>query len=425
MKPPRATDRCRACGNGRLVDVLSLGAQALTGVFPRARDEAVPEGPLELIRCAGNEDEACGLVQLRHDFDPEALYGDGYGYRSGLNPSMARHLRKLAIWALARAEAGPGALIVDIGSNDGTLLAAMPAHAKLAGVDPLARRFAAGYPPGTILVPELFSAERVRRELGQRQAALVIAAAMFYDVADPLEFLRGARSLLADDGLLVLELAYWPTLLERTAFDTICHEHVAYYGLSQLLWLAKRAGLAVLEAELNDANGGSFRVAFGVAGGPRSPRPEGISSLLEDERALQSDALHARFRERVLERRDALRAIVRSAAAEGRPIAGYGASTKGNVLLQFAGFTTKEIPVIGEVNGDKFGCFTPGTRIPIAPEDEVRRAYRDLLVLPWHFREFIVRKEEPFLRAGGRLLFPLPKPQWWTSADLQGTVASD
>ena len=254
--------RCRLCGNDRLAQVLDLGEQCLTGVFPRQPGMPLTRGPLQLIRCHRDDSrDHCGLVQLSMSYPAAEMYGANYGYRSGLNRSMVDHLRDKAGRLLHRVRPGPGDAILDIGSNDGTLLACMPADGPtLVGMDPSADKFSRYYPPHVERIAEFFSAAAWRRRMGQRRARLVTSIAMFYDMEEPLDFARQVREVLADDGYWHLEQSYLPLMLERNAYDTVCHEHVEYYALRQIVWILERCDMKPVDVELNDVNGGSFAV---------------------------------------------------------------------------------------------------------------------------------------------------------------------
>lgn len=401
---------CRICGGKALLPILSLGRQALTGVFPKTKGQRVASGPLELVKCDESPRRGgCGLVQLRQSYDKDKMYGKSYGYHSSLNRSMVEHLHGLVAKILKRVALKPGDLVVDIGSNDATLLKAYPSKGPvLAGIDPTGRQFRKYYPRHIRLIPEYFSAAAIRRRFGDKKAKVVTSIAMFYDLEAPLDFMKQVHDVLADDGVWVLEQSYLPTMLEMNAYDTICHEHLEYYGLRQIRWMVERAGLKILDVELNDVNGGSFAVTLAKAGSAYRENAAAVAKLLRREKSLAGRKPFDAFRRRTLAHRDALKRFFQKARARGMTVVGYGASTKGNVILQFCGITTKELPCIGEVNADKFGCFTPGTLIPIVSETEAKARKPDfMMVLPWHFKDFILKKEAAFLKTG-RLLFPLP-----------------
>lgn len=403
--------RCRICGNTDLQPALSLGEQALTGIFPRTADASITRGPLELVRCRGAGH--CGLLQLRHSYDLAEMYGPDYGYRSSLNRSMVAHLESIVRRLTTRVKPGADDLVLDIGSNDGTLLRAYPEHGPtLVGMDPSAGKFRKYYRQDIHLIVDFFSAARLAEAFPGRKAKIVTSIAMFYDLEDPVAFMKQIEQILADDGVWHFEQSYMPAMLRVNAYDTICHEHLEYYGLSQIRWMAERAGLKILDVEINEVNGGSFAVTVAKAGSRHKPDAEKVEAVLREEISLglDTDAPYEAFAGRVFDHRTQLRTTLERIRGEGSTLLGYGASTKGNVILQFCGFGPNEIPAIAEVNADKFGCFTPGTGIPIIPEAEARAQRPDyLLVLPWHFRENLLAREADYLSRGGRMLFPLPR----------------
>lgn len=406
----RAIDRCRICGNQTLAPVLSLGEQYLTGVFPRERDVGLTCGPLELVRCDGAD--ACGLVQLRHTYDHGEMYGPNYGYRSSLNNSMVRHLADKVARLRTRVSLTDADLVIDIGSNDGTLLSNYPAGGPtLVGIDPTAAKFRSFYRSDIRVIPEFFSAALLDRHFPGRRAKLVTSIAMFYDLEAPQEFAAQIADVLADDGMWHFEQSYLPSMLRKTSYDTICHEHLEYYALRQIKWIADRTGLKIIDAMFNEVNGGSFAVTLAPAAAPYLEATEKIDAILAEEArmGLQAAETYGAFAERVTDHRSRLLDLLREIRASGKRVVGYGASTKGNVILQYCGLTEAEIACIAEVNPDKFGCVAPGTWIPIVSEAVAKASHPDyLLVLPWHFRENLVAREQAYLRGGGKMIFPLP-----------------
>lgn len=411
---------CRICGHQRFHDIVDLGQQALTGVFPKTREQPVPVGPLQLIKC-DDSTGGCGLVQLRHSHEPEEMYGENYGYRSGLNRSMVTHLERRVNEAQTLAQLEPGDVVLDIGSNDATTLRAYGNRGlRLVGIDPSAGKFRHFYPDWIDCVPDFFNAATYRATCGDQRAKIVTSISMFYDLEDPTDFMRQVHSILADDGIWVFEQSYLPLMVERDAYDTICHEHVSYYALKQIDWMARRVGFEILDVELNDINGGSFCVTVAKEGSSLTPNRERVTDLLAKEAndGYSGLVVYEQFRSRIVQHRGNLLRAIRNWQAAGKTVYGYGASTKGNVVLQYCGLTVADIPMIAEVNEDKFGCFTPGTLIPIASEAEVRGRHPDaMLVLPWHFRENILEREGEYLQAGGCLLFPLPTVDFVTRPD--------
>ncbi len=404
----KKVDKCRICGNTHLVRVLDLGEQMLTGVFPREKDAKVTTGPLHLVKCAGG-DEACGLLQMEHSYDLGEMYGENYGYRSGLNASMVAHLNNKVKRILGLVKLQAGDLVIDIGSNDSTTLQAYPASGPvLVGVDPTGVKFHSYYPPHIQLIPDFFSSALVKARFPGQKAKVVTSFSMFYDLEDPMGFMRQVFEVLADDGVWVFEQSYMPTMLDTNSYDTVCHEHLEFYALRQIKWMADRVGFKILDVEFNDINGGSFSVTVTKSLGDSVVVPA-VQKILDDERARGLDTLkpYQEFAERVVRTKRDLLKFIETAHAEKKTVAVLGASTKGNVLLQYCGLTTKEVESVGEVNPEKFGCYTPGTWIPIIPEQELLAKKPDyMIVLPWHFRKFFTTNKK---LTGMNLVFPLPE----------------
>jgi len=401
-------DKCRICGNKRLECVLDLGAQMLTGVFPREKNAEVTTGPLRLVKCMGGA-EACGLLQMEHSYDLAEMYGENYGYRSGLNASMVLHLHSKVKKILGQVDLRAGDLVLDIGSNDSTTLQAYPSEGPvLVGIDPTGVKFHAYYPQHIGLIPDFFSASLVEERFPGKKAKVITSFSMFYDLETPMAFMQEIHDVLADDGIWVFEQSYMPTMLDTNSYDTVCHEHLEFYALGQIKWMADRVGFKILDVEFNDVNGGSFSITVAKAAGDEAVLPA-VQHILaaEQERGLDTLAPYRAFAERAASTKLDLLAFIRAARAEGKTVAALGASTKGNVLLQYCGLTENEISFVGEVNAEKFGCFTPGSWIPIIPETELLARKPDYaVVLPWHFRRFFVGNQK---FSGMSLVFPLPK----------------
>jgi C-methyltransferase C-terminal domain/Putative zinc binding domain/Methyltransferase domain len=404
----REISACRMSGSKNLLPVLNLGHQRLTGVFPRERGTVVTEGPLELVWCPDS-----GLLQLRHSYDPGEMYGMNYGYRSGLNQGMVRHLNQKVRSLQRLRPLVAGDWVLDIGSNDATTLKAFEQPGlKRVGMDPTGAKFRQYYTDGIELVADFFSAAAFRGRFGDARARIVTSIAMFYDLEAPLDFVRQIQEVLADDGVWHFEQSYMPSMLRTNSYDTVCHEHVEYYSLAPVKRMLDQCGLRILDVKMNAVNGGSFAVTACKVGAPFKADDAVVNWLLEQEErmGLLTPRPFRQFEERVFEHRANLTRLVRALNADGRKVLGYGASTKGNVLLQFCGLTEKDIPAIAEVNPDKFGCFTPGTEIPIVSEAEAKAMRPDyFLVLPWHFKEGIMAREQEYLAAGGKMIFPLPE----------------
>jgi hypothetical protein len=407
MSDPVALKACRASGSTRLLPVLSLGRQALTGVFPKARDTPVTIGPLELVWCPDS-----GLLQLAHSYSASEMYGDNYGYRSGLNGSMVRHLTEKIRLLERFADLKRGDVVLDIGSNDATSLKAYEsAGLSRIGIDPTGEKFREYYPDGIDLVVDFFSAAAFRARSAKR-AKIVTSIAMFYDLEDPVAFARQVAEVLDQDGTWHFEQSYLPSMLRMCTYDTICHEHLEYYTFGVIKKILDAADMRVIDVQMNGVNGGSFAVTAAHRASTRPSNAPVIEWLTEqeDRMGLDTPRPYRDFEERVYRHRQDLIRLLQILRADGKRILGYGASTKGNVVLQFCDVKPDMVEAIAEVNQDKFGSFTPGTGIPIISEAEARAMRPDyFLVLPWHFRDGIVQREREFLAGGGKMIFPFPE----------------
>ena len=340
------------------------------------------------------------------------MYGANYGYRSGLNRSMVDHLRRKAQGLEALAGLQSGDTVLDIGSNDGTLLSAYRTNGlRLIGIDPTAEKFRQYYPQNAIVCPTFFS-RKAFSSVSDKRAKIITSIAMFYDLEHPKSFVRDVAECLNPDGIWHFEQSYMPSMLRTTSYDTVCHEHLEYYSLEVVKAILNDAGLEIADVGFNRINGGSFAVTACKPESRIHRRTELVQWLLDQERriGLNTPAPHRDFECRVFQHRADLQDLLTSLRRAGARVMGLGASTKGNVLLQFCGIGPDQIEAIGEVNPDKFGCVTPGSGIPIVSEADIHAAKPDyLVVLPWHFRDGIIERETEFLSSGGRLIFPLPE----------------
>lgn len=405
---------CRICGSSSLKKVIDLGEQYLQGSFVKEGREQPPmrKIPTVLVRCSPQLDEnACGLLQMQCTVPPEILYS-AYWYRSGTNQTMRSHLQAIAADA-ARLAGKPSAMVLDIGSNDGTLLKSYPDAFTKVGIDPSDIGREVG---GEItIIQDVFPSERLAHYLDGRKFDIVTSIAMFYDLEDPVYFTQSVKNILSPEGVWVFEMSYMPSMLEMNSYDTICHEHIEYYSLAVLEKILKRAQLKIVRAELNNINGGSIRC---YAAHARSTLNAGYEELLrvnalrrrEFELALDSDKPYSSFQSRIHNHRQKLRSLLLKLKKRGKKIHIYGASTKGNTILQWCRIGPALIDAAADRNPDKYGARTLGTNIPIISEEESRAMKPDYyLVLPWHFREEFLQREQESLRRGVKMIFPLPE----------------
>lgn len=407
---------CRICGCGHLAPVLSLGDQRIAGAFadPGGAQPVQRAIPLELVRCDMTADqEACGLIQTKHTVPGSILYSS-YWYRSGVNRTMTENLHGIAqgVEQIVALEAGD--LVVDIGCNDGTLLDGYTAAGlRYLGFDPSdVSRYAVA--KGYDVVNDFFSVERLRERRPDQKAKAVTSIAMFYDLEYPRTFVADVAAILAESGIWVIELHYLPMMLEANAFDAIVHEHLEYYSLAVIERLIGEEGLEVISAELNDINGGSIRLFIGHQGQHvRSDEQQGAITDLrvkEFELALDSPEPYEAFRLGAERVRDNLLETCTRIVGDGKTIHVYGASTKGNTILQYAGIDHTLIAAAADRNPDKWGSETIATKIPIISEEDSRAMNPDYyLALPWHFLAEFLEREEAFLARGGKFIVPLPE----------------
>jgi hypothetical protein len=325
---------------------------------------------------------------------------------------MVRHLTNKIKTLENLVKLSESDLVVDIGSNDATSLKAYTGKCKRVGIDPTGIKFKEYYPKDIDLIPDFFSSEVFTNKYPNGKAKIVTSIAMFYDLEDPTAFVKDIEAILSDNGIWHFEQSYMPSMLRSNAYDTVCHEHLEFYSFKVIKNLLEGCGLRVIDVQMNAINGGSFAVtACKKNASYRSNHPV-IEWMLrqEDDMRLDTPKPYRNFEEKVFLHRKNLLGLVEALISDGKKIFGYGASTKGNVLLQFCGLTNKHIPYITDVNTDKFGCFTPGTHIPIISEEEARSMKPDyFLVFPWHFKYSILEREREFIEQGGKFIFPLPE----------------
>ncbi|HVX47620.1 MAG TPA: class I SAM-dependent methyltransferase [Mycobacteriales bacterium] len=402
--------------------LFSLGSIALSNFVD---DEEPLYAPMTLAICDQSQG-GCSFVQLKErGIDPQLLYRH-YWYRSGINEAMRAELNSLAACVVEAAGLEPGDTVVDIGSNDGTLLRgyAVPSLQKI-GFEPATNVI--GRDGDVTIIEEFFGRKSYERVVGDgRKARAVTAIAMFYDLEDPNTFVDDVRSLLADDGVFVVQMAYLSSMLNTNGIDNVCHEHVGYYSLGVLMELLDRHGLVVRDVKLNATNGGSFRVYVQHRSRVGAPWPfdgaeDRVADCLKQEQRIGTND-YDDFVVRVTQIKDRVRAFVDSRLNAGDVFHVYGASTKGNTLLQVLGLDRRHIAAAAERSPEKFGRRTVATDIPIVSEAESRAGRPDYyIVLPWHFREGILRREEEYLRSGGQMLFCLPRPELvsWSDGGLR------
>jgi GDP-mannose 4,6-dehydratase len=396
---------CRICKNSQLDNVISLGEQIITSRFPKYGDYSTPKTPIDLCKCS-----SCGLLQLKQTTFSSELYEYEYGYRSGISNTMRKHLKDYQEEVLTKVILKDNDVIVDIGSNDATTLHHYPSSCKRIGVDPTGNQFKEYYDE-IELIPNYFTYDNFRNVYPTILCKIVSSISMFYDLPDPVQFAKDIYAILETDGIWTCEQSYMPTMINTNSIDTICHEHLEYYSFTQIKTIADMANFKIVDVKFNNCNGGSFRVYFAKQDSNiHHENLELISSILQNEKELgiMNNEYYYNFMNNCKKEVHKLTNFIDSINRNGKNIYIYGASTKGNCLLQFANIGEDKIKYAVERNPNKVGKMT-NTGIEIISEDTMRENPPDfLLVLPWHFREEIIEREETFLKNGGQLVFPFP-----------------
>ena len=407
---------CRLCGSKSLTPILDLGPQMLASAFAsKDNQDRLPtrKVPLELVRCNPELDEtACGLVQLKHTFPNDIMYTD-YWYASGVNKTMRDALADITSKAVQYVQIVKGDIAVDIGCNDGTLLKSYKNPSlDLVGFDP-AKNFIGAGDEGFIRINNYFNKQSYIAAKGHQKAKIVTSIAMFYDLEDPISFTKDIADILADDGIWVLQMADLPNMLAHNMFDNICHEHTTYYSLAPIEYVFKRCGMKLVDVEMNDVNGSSYRFYIRKSTGIDATLDavKRIAKIRFDEfnMALDTDQPFKKFKDNIERNRNDLLFFINQERAKGKKIFVYGASTKGNVLLQYCGLNQEIIPYAADRNPRKWGTRTLGSNIPIISEEDARAMNPDyFLVLPYHFLDEMKVREKNFIDRGGKFIVPVP-----------------
>lgn len=410
-------DHCRLCDSAALIDVLSLGEQFLASSFVKSNTDnplAVTRFPLTLALCDRSKNPTgCGLLQLRETVDRDLLYRE-YFYRSATNPMMRDALQEIADEVLSRVQVEAGDAVIDIGCNDGTMLGFFPSTLGRFGIDP-AKNIPAmpGIDPSIRIRTDYFSRESVSALTGgAKKFKIITAIAMFYDLDDPHAFVRDVKELLHPEGVWCIQLSYLRDVIKNMNFFDICHEHLLYYSLATLRVLLERHDLEIIDASTNPVNGGSLRVFVKHKKSGRAVSGS-VQKILDEESALGLDMPETfrDFGKQIFELKEMIVGYLRREKKRGRMVVGLGASTKGNVLLQYFGIGRDLLPYLCDRNPEKTGLRTLGTDIEVISEERMRELRPScLLVLIWFFREELLKREREYLEKGGAMLFPMPHP---------------
>ena len=410
----RKRTTCRVCGSPSLKKVIDLGPQYLQGSFVKPGKEMPSERKIDctLVRCNPEADEnACGLLQMEHSVPSEILYA-AYWYRSGTNNTMRNHLKDIVDSVTDTISSIKHPSVLDIGCNDGTLLGYYPKHFIKYGCDP--SDVAQEVKEATV-VQDIFPSEELFKLLEGKKLDVITSIAMFYDLEDPVSFVKGISRFLSSQGVWVFEMSYMPQMLELDSYDTICHEHLEFYSLAVLEKILSKADMKIFKISFNEINGGSIRCYATHKDNSKHDKKENYQMIneirhKEFDLELDTDKPYVSFQNRIEKLKVELHDLLVKLKLEGKRVHVYGASTKGNTILQWCGIDKNLVECAAERNPDKYGARTLGTDIPIISEADSRAMNPDYyLVLPWHFKPEFLEREKEALDKGTGFIFPVPK----------------
>lgn len=398
---------CRICKKKKFLSLFTLGNLSFTGKFAKNFKSSIPKKNVSLVIC-----ESCKLVQLDQNFSPKYLYGKDYGYRTGINQTMTNHVKMIVKEAKKISRIKKGDYVLDIASNDGTLLNFYSKNLIRVGIDPIINKFLPFYKNINFKINDFFNLKALQKKKIDKKFKVISALSMFYDLKDPNSFLIDIKKILHKDGVFILEHADLLSIIRNCLFDTICHEHLEYYSTNVIINLMKKNSLRVFDIKRNNINGGSCRYFICHKYAKFKKNSKKISLIINTEKKyeLHKTKSFIKFFKRINIIKQKTNKKISHLLSKGKKIHGYGASTKGNVLLQYFGITNKEIPFIAERNDKKYNHYTPGTKIKIISESLSRKMKPDYyLVLPWHFKKEILQRENKLRKKGTKFIFPLPE----------------
>ena len=403
---------CRMCRKSELTKFLDLGCAPPSDQFKRKEQLIEPDiyYPLEVFLC-----NQCGLAQLGYTVSPEILYRNDYPYESSITKAGQKHFFRFAQSVTERLHLGPSDLAVDVGSNVGVLLSGFKeSGVRVLGVDPAANIVRIAEKRGIETLNEFFGisvAQTIAKQKGR--ASVITATNVFAHVDDLHAFMQAVDALLGDKGVFIFEAPHFMHLVQSVEYDTIYHEHLSYLSLTPLIPFFKQFHMEVFDVEQVDIHGGSFRVYVARSRDGRAIAPA-VQKMLdtEDQVKLHSLPVLHEFSKRVEKNRDDITWLLRRLRHEGKRIAGISAPAKGMTLLNYCGLGGHYLDFVTEKSLLKIGRFTPGTRIPVLPDDALLEKRPDYaLLLAWNFADEIMENLRDYRKAGGKFIVPIPTPR--------------
>tara|TARA_B100000686_G_scaffold338601_1_gene411357 strand:- start:839 stop:2065 length:1227 start_codon:yes stop_codon:yes gene_type:complete len=402
---PLYIKKCRNCNSKSIINLFSLGKIRFTGKFPKYK-EKIPHGELNLVMC-----KSCKLVQLKHIFNMSYLYNKDYGYRTGINLTMSNHVKNVVKKISKIAKLKNGDNVLDIASNDGTLLRNYNSKIKTWGIDPILIKFKKEYKKINHKISNFFDYKLILKKNKKTKFKIITALSVFYDLENPNIFLNGIKRLLHKDGIFYLEFQDLMMIIKHNMFDTICHEHLEYYSVTFINKLLKKHNLKIFDHSYNDINGGSSAYLISHNNSKYKTNQNKINKILLKEKrfGIEKVSTYKKFKRKINSLKQKLNLKIKKIIKNKKIIHGYAASTKGNVLLQYYNLDNKKIKFISDRNTKKENLYTPGSNIKIISEKDSRNLKPDYyLVLAWHFKKEILAREKMIRKMGTKFIFPLP-----------------
>ncbi len=397
-------NQCRSCGSKNLLKIVSLGKQYLSDFTKTSKK---PKSfPLTMVVC-----KRCFLVQLDYNTPQKYLYTPRYGYKSGINQTMHDELKGIAHEAFEKIKkTKEKTVVIDIGANDGTLLSYYPKNIHRISVEPIKKLAEISKKHANEVVNNFFSYEAYKRKTKNLKADVISAISCFYDMEDPNKFVADVKKIMKEDGIFIIQQNYLVSMLKINAFDNIVHEHLEYYSLLSLNNLLERHGMEVFDVETRILNGGSFRTYIALKGKRKISKRVLDMQKMEKRLKLNNKKIYLDFAKRIAKEKEKITEFIKKEVKKGKRVYLYGASTRGNTMLQYFGIDHKLIPFAVERNPEKFGKIISSVGIPIISEEQARKDKPEyMLVLPWFFKEEFLKREKDYLKKGGHFIFPLPK----------------
>jgi len=397
---------CRLCKSTKIRKLIDFGSIACSSTFPLKKNNYNKITPMVFCICG-----KCKLAQLLHNYNLKELYNDNYGYKSGINESMVKHLNGITSNIKKIVNFKKEDYVLDIGSNDATLLKTFnSSKLNYVGIDPTIKRFKKNYPKKFKTKSTFFSKKQFFILSKGKKAKAITSIAVFYDIIDPGKFISDIKNILHEDGIYVMEQSYLPVLLKNNAYDSICHEHLTYFTLMQIKYLCEKNGLKIFKTSLNKIYGGSIQVFICNKEANFKVDFKSIKRCTDLEKKYVNEKKLNHFKKKIKSLSIKLNQTIKKIKQKKKSIHVCAASTKGNITLQYSKINNHQIDYASDRNQSKWTRKMPGSNIPIISEKTSRSLNPDYyLVLPWHFKKEFIKRENKFLTSGGKLIFPLPK----------------